>query len=276
MLTNSRLVPCVIKRSMSSSTPWAEAVEALRYTAENRSKQNMLDRSRGFLTAKNYSYRIVGTDDIDRANALLYDTYHPDEPLNKHLGLSSGGKRIKDCDALVQEIIPRHLCMFALDPKGKPIGVAINNACHKSELDVSMQQVLSECQDPSYRPIMAIHHQLRQDNRHIYDELSTDKFFSIRMIGVENSQRGMGVATELIRRSILLAGCMGFQGIKTEATGTFSKTAFETVGLLSASSIKYDDFEFEGQKVFSGMDGDNNEVTFMKKKFFQSCLNHII
>lgn len=69
---------------------------------------------------------------------------------------------------------------------------------------------------------------------------------------------------------------MGFQGIKTEATGTFSKTAFETVGLLSASSIKYDDFEFEGQKVFSGMDGDNNEVTFMKKKFFQSCLNHII
>ena len=76
-----------------------------------------------------------------RAIALLYDTYHPDKPLNKHLGLSSGGKRIKDCDALVQEIIPRHLCMFALDPKGKPIGVAINNACHKSELDVSMQQV---------------------------------------------------------------------------------------------------------------------------------------
>ena len=57
-------------------------------------------------------------------------------------------------------------------------------------------------------------------------------------------------------RSILLAGCMGFQGIKTEATGTFSKTAFETVGLLSSSSIKYEDFEFEGKKVFSGMDGD--------------------
>ena len=37
----------------------------------------------GFLTAKNYTYAIVGTDDIDKANALLYDTYHPDEPLNK-------------------------------------------------------------------------------------------------------------------------------------------------------------------------------------------------
>ena len=98
----------------------------------------------------------MGTDDIDRANALLYDTYHPDEPLNKHLGLSSGGKRIKDCDALVQEIIPRHLCMFALDPKGKPIGVAINNACHKSELDVSMQQVnfIQELEMSYSKPIL--------------------------------------------------------------------------------------------------------------------------
>ena len=40
----------------------------------------------------------------------------------------------------------------------------------------------------------------RQQNKYIYDELQTDKFFSIRMVGVENSKRGMGVATELIRR----------------------------------------------------------------------------
>ena len=97
----------------------------------------------------------------------------------------------------------------------------------------------------------------------------------------------------LFLRSILLAGCMGFQGIKvsqvdcniliilcfnikTEATGKFSKTAFETVGMLPSSSINYEDFEFEGRKVFSGMEGENNEIYFMKKKFFQSCLNHII
>ena len=46
---------------------------------------------------------------------------------------------------------------------------------------------------------------VRQQNKHIYDELQTDKFFSIRMVGVENSKRGMGVATELIRRSNILS-----------------------------------------------------------------------
>ena len=71
--------------------------------------------------------------------------------------------------------------------------------------------MLSGCLDADYRPILAIHHKLRQENIHIYDELAADKFFSIRMIGVENSQRGMGVATELIRRSdISFMSCSHF------------------------------------------------------------------
>ena len=36
----------------------------------------------------------------------------------------------------------------------------------------------------------------------------------------------------LILRSILLGGCMGYSGIKTEATGKFSRIAFEAVGEL--------------------------------------------
>ena len=109
----------------------------------------------------------------------------------------------------------KHL-RFALDPKGKPIGVCINNACYESEMEDTTDKVqpkdsknvililplkiLSDVSDPQYKPLAAIHHELRLKNRHIYQEIDTDKFFSIRMVGVENSQRGMGVATELIRR----------------------------------------------------------------------------
>ena len=57
--------------------------------------------------------------------------------------------------------------------------------------------------EPEYKPVAAIHHQLRLANKHIYQELGTDKFFGIQMVGVENSQRGRGVATELIRRFVL-------------------------------------------------------------------------
>ena len=84
---------------------------------------------------------MVGPDDIEKANMLLYDTYHPDEPLHKHLGLTNAGRRIKDADRMVEEVVPKHLSMFALDPRGKPIGVAINNACHSSEMDQTSQEV---------------------------------------------------------------------------------------------------------------------------------------
>jgi len=271
-------LPALARRCLSTTTSAKEAAEALRHVQEKEKKASspMLDRTRGFLTGKKYSYCIVGQEDIEKANELLYDTYHPDEPITKHLGLTQGGSRIPDADQMVQDIVPRHLSLFALDPAGKPIGVSINNACYLSEMEYTSDRILGDVSDPRYKPVAAIHHELRLANKHIYAELGTEKFFSIRMVGVENSQRGMGVATELIRRSILLAGCLGFQGIKTEATGQFSRVAFEAVGLLPTSSIKYEDFEFEGKKVFSGMKNSDTEITFMRKKFFQSCLKHII
>ena len=44
MLTKKLLGCDVVRRSLSTAPNWAEAVDALRYT--NKTKQNMLDRSR--------------------------------------------------------------------------------------------------------------------------------------------------------------------------------------------------------------------------------------
>lgn len=71
----------------------------------------VLSCMQGFLTGRNYTYCIVGPQDLERANTLLYDTYHPDEPITKHLGLAQGGKRIPDADRMVEDVVPRHLSM---------------------------------------------------------------------------------------------------------------------------------------------------------------------
>lgn len=127
-------------------------------------------------------------------------------------------------------------------------------------------------QDARFRPIQAVLHQLRRENDHVYEEIGIEKMFSVGMVGVLTT--GLGISTNLIRRSILLAGCLGFRGVKAEASGSFAKDAYERVGLHSAGTVKYADFEFEGKKVFAGV--EDTEVTFMKKKFFQSSLKHIL
>lgn len=170
------------------------------------------------------------------------------------------------------------LLRIAYDRKtGRPVGAAVNNSCHISENDTTLEEELRGVEDPKFRAIQALQHQLRNENRHIFEEIGTEKMFSIKMIGIAEQDRGQGIATNLIQRSILLAGCLGFRAIKTECTGHFSRETFERVGMQAAGSIKYADFEFEGQKVFAGMaDTEDKEITFMKKKFFQSSLKHIL
>jgi len=276
-----------LPRYMASQPSAIEVKEALEHIEEAETKLEVsepvtvnknepapkLDRNRDL----NLTYSIVGPEKLDVVNKLLYATYHPDEPITKHLGLYKGPNSIPDADRMVAQIVPRHLSLFAFDKKGEVIGVCVNNACFKSDfLQEDLAFGLDQTLDPKYKPFLAIHHELRLKNQHIYDEIRTGKLFSIRMVGVDPKTRGMGVATDLIRRSILLAGCLGFSGIKTEATGKFSQKAFSTIGMLKTNSVKYSEFEFQGEKVFEGMNPIHTELTFMKKKFFQSCLKHIM
>jgi hypothetical protein len=204
---------------------------------------------------------------------LLYATYYPGEPLLRHVGLA-GLNSVPDLDTRVEERLAKNLTLVAYDETGRPVGAAVNNINSKDEVEVSLAEELEGVADPRYHPIVAIRHQLRRENNCVYDEIGIDRMFSIGMVGVERV--GLGISTNLIRRSILLAGCLGCRGIKAEATGTFSRETFERVGLQPAGTIKYADFTFKGEKVFAGVGDGNTEITFMKKKFFQSSLKHIL
>merc|ERR1711892_226373 len=169
-MISKSIIHALARRSLSTSSSVKEVSEALSHVEEcdTKLKIHSLDRTRGFLTNQKYSYSIVGPEDVEKANFLLYDTYHPDEPITKHLGLAQGGNRIPDADRMVQEIVPGHLSMFALDPNGKPIGVSINTSCYLTELEATTEQVLAGISDPLYKPLAAIHHELGLKNKHIY------------------------------------------------------------------------------------------------------------
>jgi len=256
-----------LARALATAAP--EAREALSHV------EGRLDRNRDGTRRLNFA--IVGPKDLATVNDLLYATYHPYEPLTKHMGLYNGLNSLKDVDKKVESTIIKNLTLIAYDDAGRPLGTAVNNVCLMDEMEPSnLEEEMRAVEDPRFRPIQAIHHQLRKENHHVYDEIGTDKMFSIRMIGVEVESRGQGIATNLIQRSILLAGCLGFRAIKTEVTSGFARETFKRVGMMSAGSIQYSDFTYEGEKVFAGVDGGNTEITFMKKKFFQSSLKHIL
>ena len=59
---------------------------------------------------------------------------------------------------------------------------------------------MEDAVDPDFRPYLAVHKELRLKNLDLFDELKTEKLFNISMVGVDPSMRGLGLATDLIRR----------------------------------------------------------------------------
>jgi len=269
--------------STSAQPSQSEAIEALQHVTEADKQEKaaqkpasrvvpILDREKNL----NMTYSIASVEKLEAVNKLLYASYHPDEPITKHLGLYKGLNSIPDADKRVEAMIRRNLSMFAYDKQGELIGVCINNGYYKHDFLDLLDQSMEEAVDPAYKPFLAVHKAIRENNLNVFDEMKANKMFNVAMVGVDPSYRGKGVATDLIRRSILLAGCMGFSGIMTEATGKFSQKAFSTIHMLKTNSVLYRDFEYEGKKVFEDMDPIHPEIAFMKKKFFQSCLKHIL
>merc|ERR1712222_70569 len=173
--SSTSLIPTSL--AFLSTTSSSEAQEALKHV-------DRLDRNRD--GTKRLNYAIVGPSDLATVNKLLYATYHPYEPLTSHLGLCKGPNSIKDMDKMVESYLVKNLTLIAYDRgTGRLVGAAVNNSCLKEE------------EDKSYQPIQAIHHQLRHENGHIFEEIGTNKMFSIKMIGIGEEDRGQGVATNL-------------------------------------------------------------------------------
>jgi len=235
--------------------------------------QQRLDKNRNLLPP--LRYEIVTPDKFDQAQDLLYATYHPYEPLTKHLGLMKGPNTIPDLDRLVERTIHENLSLFALDMNGKPMGVCINGVSSRSDWDHSVHDITANFEDVKARPLAAIRQEMHNTGVKIFDEVETDVMFGIKMVGVDPSLRGKGMSTDIIRRSILLAGCLGFTGLKAEATAAYAQAAFLTIGFKPVAEILYKDFEFNGEKVFEGIEGETGLILF-QKKFFQNCLKHIV
>jgi len=270
-----------LARFLSSNPSISEASEALEHISHEEDEKEVEEKTSKMAPPKldrermsNLTYGIAGEDKLEAINRLLYASYHPDEPITQALGLFNGANSIPDADNRVGIMVRKNLSLFIYDEVGREVGVCVNCGFYKHDF-LSLLDV-EDAVDPNFRHYLAVHKALRLQNLNLFDELKTEKLFNISMVGVDPSMRGLGLATDLIRRSVLLAGTMGYTGIMTEATGSFSQRAFATIGMMRTNSVAYQDFEFDGKKVFRGMDKRHPEITMMKKRFFQSCLKHIM
>ena len=84
------------------------------------------------------------------------------------------------------------------------------------------------------------------------------------MIAVSPDSRGLGLASDLVRRSVQLAKCLGYKMCKTEATGDYSRKAFLKAGFQLVSECDYQDFTVDGEKVFQDIKNHKGVALLIK------------
>ncbi|WP_027857355.1 GNAT family N-acetyltransferase [Marinobacterium jannaschii] len=85
-------------------------------------------------------------------------------------------------------------------------------------------------------------------------ELEENTYLNIKFIATDSNFKGKGVVMELISTCIKEAKVKGFKYAQAEATGNISQHIFiNKLGFDEKASIKYSEFDVDGEKPFSSI-----------------------
>ena len=103
----------------------------------------------------------------------------------------------------------------------KLLGVSINQIAKPSIIDPEeeLEEYLKAYNDPKFGHILRVLHRVNQNAGDLFTSLDTNTFFDIKMVATDKSNRKGGLAKDLLQRSVGLARVLGFDAVKTEATG---------------------------------------------------------
>merc|ERR1719369_1804861 len=146
--------------------------------------------------------------------------------MTKHLGLFKGPYSLPDIDLYVKIAIDQNVSILAMDADDNTVlGVMVNGVAYKDDMETDLAEVIGRLLDPKFAPISAALHEVQRRAHHIYQEFDTDSLFDMKIVACSAASRGMGLATDLMQRSVDLAQVLGFKGAKGEATGIYSAKA---------------------------------------------------
>ncbi|KAL1505550.1 hypothetical protein ABEB36_005092 [Hypothenemus hampei] len=174
----------------------------------------------------------------------------PDEPLNASVGLCLHGIPCPLLEHHDLKTMEDGLSIMAIDKKTDKIaGVALNGISRKGETEKSIEE-MKNIDNLQYRRIFGLLNDVNLE-LDLFTKYNVDKIFEVRILSVDSSYRGKGIAKELFVQSEAIAKKHGFKVMKTDATSLFTQKVAESQGFWVEKSVSYHDYKDEtGQKIY--------------------------
>ena len=163
-----------------------------------------------------------------------------------------------------------NLSVVAIDKESKKIvGAQISGVVYKEDyMAIPLDDMVASMKSDKFGHILKCLYGCHTKTKsNIFDDLNTDCLFDLKLVTTDESVRQMGLMKELVRMSLDMARILGIEGVKTEATGAFSRKALKANGFSVVSENLYSEFEDEnGVKVFANVKQPHQGMALMTRK----------
>lgn len=196
-------------------------------------------------------YDLMQSQDLLATMELVATVFPGGEPLTKTLGITTE-YYYPMAEIVCHKALAEGLSHVARDAKtGAVIGFRISEDLYAA--DTSYQKQYDEF--VQFLPLNFLVKLLKE--KYLQDKiLSKGQILYQSMLGVAYGYEGRHIARRLIAANIAYAKILGFSKIVTDPTGIVTQRMTAGLGFKEVVSISYQDFEYQGAKIFADLKRD--------------------
>lgn len=205
-------------------------------------------------------FEVVGQDNWQDAAELVARVFARDEPLVRFLGITEQ-EMLQFTLQYYPKIATEGLSIIARDVASR----AVVGARISEDLAIEPPDDLITELSPKFDPLFAC---LEQVGAAYFDQYRPQpgECAHMFMVAVADGYTNMGIAPRMNRLFFDLARERGFRRLVTEPTGNISQHVLrDKMGFNVLARLAYRDFEFDGRKVFAGIEGHEYAMLMEKR-----------
>ena len=189
--------------------------------------------------------------DVERAARLYTDVFLADEPTSHRHGLDPD-LFLPSARLYVRSLVKKELSFMVRDRSTKtPAGFIF---CFDLTEDPGSEGPQMATFLRHFREAVAMIQEL-EDRTLDRASISPGTVVHIFQTGVDRRFRGTGIARALVGRVLARAEECGFSQVIADCTGPVSRRVFEQCGFYEAGFFPYEEFTYDGDRFFAGLDG---------------------
>lgn len=251
--------PAVIAGDKKQATNFAK-------DAPRVAKYSLADSAEARDAGMDYHIQMITSDDKLRVLKFLRRFFFRDEPLNHSVQLIPEGED-STCLELEEycstESIENNLSVMAVSTSGAIIGVELNGQLGPPSDEEP--DYITECMNPKFKKILKLLRHVDKNVNRIRDFTGIN-VLELRIISVDHTWRGKGVAKALIEKSMDIAREKGFHMMRADCTSMYSGKLCARIGFEPIYQLNYADYvDEDGNPIFSPAFPHVAVVTYIRK-----------